>query len=177
MSRMQKTGDYAFVIVWWHVLSSLHTCESIDWAEAFLGKIFCSHYLCKSSFRSLASEHITGNIFLPKDKPHKGGVSLGAGSGSFPKTGGDRSGVRSERGGAPDQNCNIPLQWTRDQISLSPLFFWGEIIIIFKRKTSLIHFFLVQKLRPQVLSMIQFHFKKKSAIIFLFHLLKNHFNK
>lgn len=50
--------------------------EYLDKEEASLGKIFCFTWLCKSSFKSLASQHITGNIFLSKDKPQKRDVDL-----------------------------------------------------------------------------------------------------
>lgn len=80
--------------------------EYPDQEEASLGKIFCFTWLCKSSFKSLASQHITGNIFLSKDKPQKRDVDLSGymcSNYSFAKTCCDREGNMLRASGPPDE--------------------------------------------------------------------------
>lgn len=80
--------------------------EYLDKKEASLGKIFCFTWLWKSSFKSLASQHITGNIFLSKDKPQKRDVDLSGyrcSNYSFAKTCCDREGNMLRASGPPDE--------------------------------------------------------------------------
>lgn len=102
----------------------------LDKKEAALGKIFSFTWLCKSSFKSLASQHITGNIFLSKDKPRKRGVDLSGyrcSNYGFAKTCCDREGICSEPGGlliklqcssAVSQKPDLPMPTLLSSVAL-----------------------------------------------------------